>query len=333
MIGEHIIDKRLNSRGPARLLFFLILFAALTAAAAAQTGGLQYGIDLYGAGRWREAVIELRRAGAADPSVRSEALYWTALAELAAGEYEASLHDMETLEREDPRYSRTGELAYHKGRALFYLGRYDEAMVILRSYADGIDEYITGGASRKAAALYWIGECLFALGQLDRALEIFTLITEQYAGSVKYEASAYRIALINQKKIEAELLAILRWSHEESLKTAEEYQRRERSYDQAIIAYQKRIAELLRDPRVAELERANADYQRQLSEAENRIASMVPAEEVPAEPPAAAPDPDPAIPALPSDRIIRLLSLKAEALELANDLSRSLNAGGPRETP
>jgi tetratricopeptide (TPR) repeat protein len=334
MIDEHRIDERLNPKGMARLLFFLILFAALITAAAAQTGGsLQYGIDLYGAGRWREAVIELRRAGAADPSVRAEALYWIALAELAAGEYEASIRDLETLELQDPKHSRTGELAYHKGRAFFYLGRYDEAMVILRSYADGIDEQGPGGASRKAAALYWIGECLFALGQLDRALEVFTIITEQYSSSVKYEASAYRIALINQKKIEAELLTILRWSHEESLKTAEEYQRRERSYDQAIIVYQKRIAELLRDPRVAELEKANADYQRQLSEAENRIASMAPAEEVPAGPPAAAPDPVPVIPVLPSDRIIRLLSLKAEALELANELSRSLNAGGSRETP
>ncbi|MDR1373371.1 MAG: tetratricopeptide repeat protein [Treponema sp.] len=334
MIGKNMIRGRFNPGGMTRLLLFFILFTILAAAVAAQAGAsLQYGINLYGEGRWREAVIELRRAEAADPSVRSEALYWIALTELAAGEYEASIQDMETLEQRDPGQDRTGELAYHRGRALFYLGRYDEAMVALRSYADGIDEYSSGGASRKAAALYWIGECLFALGQLDRAFEVFTLITEQYPSSVKYEASVYRIALINQKKIETELLAILRWSHEESLKMAEEYQQRERSYDQAIIAYQKRIAELLKDPRAAELERANADYQRQLSEAENRIASMVPVEEVPAEPSAAAPVPVPVIPALPSDRIIRLLSLKAGALELANELSRSLNTGGPRETP
>ncbi|MDR2184275.1 MAG: tetratricopeptide repeat protein [Treponema sp.] len=327
--GENKTGGRLNPRGPARLLFFLILFTILAAAAAAQTS-LQYGIDLYGKGRWREAVIELRRAEAADPAVRSEALYWIALAELAAGEYEASIQDMETLELQDPGYNRIGELSYQKGRALFYLGRYDEAIVILRSYADGTGEYGPGGASRKAAALYWIGECLFALGQLDRAFEVFTIITEQYPGSVKYEAASYRIALINQKKIEAELLAILRWSHEESLKTVEEYQRRERSYDQAIIAYQKRIAELLKDPRVAELEKANADYQRQLSGTESRIASAVPVEDIPEEPPAAVPAP---VSALPSERIIRLLSLKAEALELTNELSRSLNAGGPRETP
>jgi tetratricopeptide (TPR) repeat protein len=324
-----MIDRRLNPKGMTGLLFFFILFAVLTTAAAAQTS-LQYGVNLYGEGRWREAVIELRRAEAADPSVRAEALYWIALAELAAGEYEASIRDMESLELQDPKHSRIGELAYHRGRALFYLGRYDEAMALLRSYADGIDEY-GAGASRKAAALYWIGECLFALGQLDRALEIFTIITEQYPSSVKYEASSYRIALINQKKIEAELLAILRWSHEESLKTAEEYQRRERSYDQTIIAYQKRIAELLRDPRLAELEQANADYQRQLSEAENRIATMVPEAETPGETSAAAAPP--AIPALPSDRTIRLLSLKAEALELTNELSKSLNAGGSRESP
>ncbi|MHC6204703.1 hypothetical protein ACYULU_16100 [Breznakiellaceae bacterium SP9] len=54
----------------------------------------------------------------------------------------------------------------------------------------------------------------------------------------------------------------------------EEYQRRERSYDQAIIAYQKRIAEMLKDTRLADLERSNALYKNQLSEAENKIALL-----------------------------------------------------------
>ncbi|MDR2052305.1 MAG: hypothetical protein LBP80_02745, partial [Treponema sp.] len=81
-------------------------------------------------------------------------------------------------------------------------------------------------------------------------------------------------ALINQKKIEVELLSILKWTHEESLKTVEEYQRRERTYDQAIIAYQKKIAEMLRDSHLAELEASNADYRRRLIEAQARISAL-----------------------------------------------------------
>ncbi|MDR2101730.1 MAG: tetratricopeptide repeat protein [Treponema sp.] len=243
--------------------------------------GLQGGINLYGAGKWKEAAAELRRfyGETRDTAQRAEALYWIALAELAAGEYEASIRTMDELEGTAPFSQRRQEIPYHRGRSYYYLGRYDEAVVLLKAYSDSIP---AGGnaagnagiAARKSAALYWIGECLYAMGQLEKAREIFLLITEQYPQSAKFEASSYRIALIDQKKIETELLSLLKWSHEESLKTIEEYQRRERSYDQALVAYQKRIADMLKDSRLADLERANAEYRRLLSAAEERIAFL-----------------------------------------------------------
>jgi TolA-binding protein len=286
---------------------------------------LQGGIKLYGEGKWREAVIELRRAQAEalSPEERAEALYWIGLAELSAGEYEAALRDMDELNRAAPSSPRRAELPYHKGRAYYYLGRYDEAVVLLKDYADRVGE---GEDSRKSAALYWIGECLYALGQLDRARDIFILITEQYPQSAKFEASSYRIDLINQKKIEMELLALLKWSHEESLRTMEEYQRRERSYDQALIAYQKRIADMLKDTRLADLENANANYRKQLAEAEERIRGLEAglAERSAASPPAA-------------DTAIQGFDLKNRALELRSELEKGAavlesgeNGGKPR---
>lgn len=243
--------------------------------------GLQGGINLYGAGKWKEAVTELRRfyGETRDTGQKAEALYWIVQAELAAGEYEASIRTMDELEGTAPFSQRRQEIPYHRGRAYYYLGRYDEAVVLLKAYSDSLP---AGGnaadnagiATRKSAALYWIGECLYAMGQLEKAQEIFLLITEQYPQSAKFEASSYRIALIDQKRIETELLSLLKWSHEESLKTIEEYQRRERSYDQALIAYQKRIADMLKDSRLADLEKANAEYRRLLSAAEERIAFL-----------------------------------------------------------
>jgi DNA repair exonuclease SbcCD ATPase subunit len=109
----------------------------------------------------------------------------------------------------------------------------------------------------------------------------------------------------------------------------EEYERRERSYDQALSAYQKRIADMLKDTRLADLENANAEYQRQLIEAEERIraleenlkeasaeraASPVP---VPVPPPAPPPQTEP-------EKTIQLLDLKARALELRNELEKNL---------
>jgi tetratricopeptide (TPR) repeat protein len=234
------------------------------------------------------------------------------------GDYEGALRDMEDLEKSDPGNRRIPELGYHKGRVLFFLGSYDKAVILLKNYADSIpgtpDSLPPEDSARKSAALYWVGECLYSMGLLDRAGELFLHITESYPQSAKYEAASYRLALINQKKVEAELLSLLKWSHEESLKTMEEYERREHSYDQALIAYQKRIADMLKDTRLADLEFSNARYREQLAEAEDRIRIL---EEALRQNQAAPPR------SLPPEE--RLKALKSSALEIQDRLIKELN--------
>jgi TolA-binding protein len=240
---------------------------------------LRRGLEFYQQSRWREAIAEFRRSQteALDPELKAEALYWIALSEISAKDYTAAIRDMDQLELVAPESKRLREIPYHKGRALYYLGRYEEALLLLKLYADGISAGTSllpagsEGSARKSAALYWIGECLYAMGQLDYARDVFTIVTQDYPRSAKFEASSYRLALIHQKKIEEELLNLLKWSHEESLKAIEEYQRRERSYDQALIAYQRRIADLLKDSRLEDLDSSNTQYRRQLMEAEEQI--------------------------------------------------------------
>jgi TolA-binding protein len=237
---------------------------------------LRRGLEFYQQSRWREAVTEFRRAQdeAVDSELKAEALYWIALSEISAKDYSGAIRDMDQMELIAPESRRLQDIPYHKGRALYYLGRYEEALMLLKLYADQMGGMPPAGselAARKSAAIYWIGECLYAMGQLDYARDVFTIVTQDYPRSAKFEASSYRLALIHQKKIEEELLNLLKWSHEESLKAIEEYQRRERSYDQALIAYQKRIADLLKDSRLADLDSSNAQYRRQLMEAEERI--------------------------------------------------------------
>jgi TolA-binding protein len=280
---------------------------------------IQAGIDLYGQGKWEEAVRTLRPVAGRDSArpLRSEALFWLGLSELAMGDYEGALRDMEELEKSDPENLRLSELGYHKGRVLFFLGRYDEAVILLKNYADSIsgtpETLSPQDSSKKSAALYWVGESLYSMGLLDRAGEIFLLITESYPQSAKYEAASYRLALINQKKVETELLGLLKWSHEESLKTMEEYERRERSYDQALIAYQKRIAEMLKDTRLADLEFSNARYREQLAAAEDRIKIL---EETIRQ--------NQAFPR-PLSPEERLKALKSSALEIQDQLLKELN--------
>ena len=270
-----------------RGLLFFALFLAITGYVPAQSpqdqlhSRLIAGINLYSQGKWQEAVSELRRVQVEAPSreLRGEALFWISMAELSAGEYEEALQDMDALEAADPQSRRLKELPYHRGRVLYYLGRYNEAIVLLKGYADSLAP-LPGAVqspaemSQRAAALYWTGECLFSMGQLDRAAEIFLLITQEYPGNPKYEASLYRLDLIKQKKVENELLGLLKWSHEESLKNMEEYRRREASYDQALSAYQKRINDMLRDTRLQDLEDTNSRYREQLDSAEERIRTL-----------------------------------------------------------
>ena len=282
---------------------FLLVLSGSTNAQQLSPGQLESrlraGINLYSQGKYLEAVPELRRAQAEAPlaELRGEALFWISLAELSAGEYEESLFDMDALKETDPSSRRLTELAYHRGRALYYLGRYDEAIVSLSGYIDSLSSAPgnnpasvnnPGGNAvttandnvKKAAALYWIGECLLSMGQLDKASDIFQSVVQDYPGSAKYEASVYRLALINQKKIEAGLLNLLKMSHEDSLRSMEEFRQKEIIYNQALSAYQKRISEILarsaadEEKSTLDFQESSTMYKEQLAEAENRISLL-----------------------------------------------------------
>jgi TolA-binding protein len=285
---------------------------------------LKTGISFYSEGKFTEALTVLRLAGPVP-----EALYWIALAEISSGNYDRALLDLDTLEKADPAGTWSAEIPYHRGRCLFYTGRHEEALVTFKNYVDRLGEADT---DRKAASYYWMGESLFALGRLDNAADAFSTVVEKYPSSVKYEAASYRLNLINQKKVEAELLAILKWSHEESLKTMEEYQTREKTYDQAIAAYQQRIAEMLANS--ADLSETDGNYQNQLASAETRIAaleaSLNEANAALTElrgSGVAVPEAGSPKPLTNTEKALRMLELKAAALELSNALNRRLNEG------
>ncbi|MDR2490126.1 MAG: tetratricopeptide repeat protein [Spirochaetaceae bacterium] len=235
------------------------------------------GIGLYEQGRWAEAVQELRRAWreADNNADKAEALFWTAIAELSNGEYENALYDLDDIRRYDPSNIRLLEVPYHKGRALFYLKRYDDAIRHFEEYERSIrvdgrymnsiryENFDNSSAfdsmyveyNKKASAIYWIGECYFSIENYDKALGYYTLIVDQYMKSHKYESSMNRIELIKQKKAMADLrveLQVLQTGRTpvespgggmgapvvETLKGGP-------SYDEAILAYQSRIAPYL----------------------------------------------------------------------------------------
>jgi TolA-binding protein len=262
----------------AGFLLFLLIFAALTGiqrgAAQVHRTRLEQGISLYRAGQWSEAAVELRRSQMEAPNrgQLAESLYWLSLAEFSLGEYAAALRDINELQRIAPAGLRIDTVLYYKGRALYYLNRYDEALGMFRVY----NEYINRSKrntpavlSQKSVLAYWMGECFYALGQRDPAAAQFTRVVNARPRSEKHEAAAYRLAIIRQIKIQGEILDMLNWSYAEYLRIVEEYQLREKAYDETINAYRKQVDGILAETTAkTESETESARYQRLLAESE-----------------------------------------------------------------
>jgi TolA-binding protein len=206
----------------------------------------QNGSALYGFSRFQEAAIEFRRAqeSATNTGDWSRSTYWVIISQLAYSDFGSALRDMDELQRTAPNSTYARDMIYHRARVYYNQGFFEDALSLFNRYNTSTSDTDQETAARRAAAFFWMGECLYAMGQLDEAEKFYAWVIGKYPYSPKIEAAAYRVDLIKQKKIEYELLALLQWSHEESLKTSEDYQRTLRTYEHTLNVYQRRISEL-----------------------------------------------------------------------------------------
>jgi tetratricopeptide (TPR) repeat protein len=264
-----------------RFFLFFIFFAMSVGlhniVAQAYQSRLEQGIRFYRDGNWTDAALELRRArmDAVNSGQLAESLYWLSLTEFSLGEYEAALRDINEMQRIAPAGLRADNILYYKGRSLYHLDRYEEALEVFRLY-EGILGRSRNDAprtqSQKATLTYWIGECLYALGQQDQAAELFTRVVDTKPKIEKHEAASYRLIMIRQNKLQEELLGMLDWSYSECLRLEEEYRNRETAFNETIAAYKKQMNNSSGDPAyTAELETGLAEYRKLLSNAEERI--------------------------------------------------------------
>jgi tetratricopeptide (TPR) repeat protein len=197
------------------------------------------GTALFQESRWMDAAAQFRNAQEITRNTNdwSEALYWTILSELAAADYGSALRDMDELEKAALKNSRSTDIYYHRARAYYYLGYYEDALLIFNHFCNATND----DDLRKAAAFFWMGECLYSMGQFEKAEQFYNWIIAKYPSSPKCELSSYRIDLIKQKKIETELLTLLKWTHEEALKNREDYQRKITTDDKSALVLQNSV--------------------------------------------------------------------------------------------
>lgn len=286
--------KRLAISAALALAALGAAFGQATPQTTPQAETLRRGIELFAQGRYAESVPLFDGlfldAGAAE--LRAEGAYWSAMAQLALGDARAADRAIDLFLANFPAHPRVAELSYQRGRVAYLLEDYERAVQALNAYlaADPDGEYA-------GAALFWAAESLYALGRLPEADKLYRGMLERFPDHVKAEAARYRVALVQFKYREDELLTLLKWSHEESLRVVEEFQRRERAYEQALAVYQRRYgevktgtaqAQLSLEEELAGLKRSMDDLATQLRSKDERVREL---EAQLAAAKAAAPDP------------------------------------------
>jgi len=197
---------------------------------------------------------------------------------IAKGDQVAAEKVMETFLMLFPSHSRLPEILYQQGRVAYLQQKYDKSLQVFQVY---INSYPKG--EFYPASVFWSAESLYAIGRLQEAEKLFRTIEERFPDSPKAEAARYRISLIRFKYREEELLTLLKWSHEESLKVLEEFQRREKAYEQALAVYQKRYGDVQRgvssaqvsmEEEIAILKKTLDDMTKQLNDKDLQLQSL-----------------------------------------------------------
>jgi TolA-binding protein len=231
----------MKTRFDLRILVPAMLFAFVAlgvVGAQAQDDRISRGITAFGNSDFESAVMNFRDILLGEPTPEQEgtAYFWLSKSAMAMGRLGEAERNLEYYLRTFPEHEYTVEARYQRGRILFLQEDYEGA---LQAFTTFIRNY--GDSPFVANATYWSGEALFNLGRLDEAKRIFETVLRDFSTSYRVEAARYRIALIELHQREQELLTLLQWSHEEYLQALDEFDRRERAYQEAIASYQQRL--------------------------------------------------------------------------------------------
>jgi tetratricopeptide (TPR) repeat protein len=309
-------------RRTVSIILLALLPAVLFAQVSSGSAQLREGLQLFKEARYQDAIgifrgiiVSAERQRARENA--ADAYYWLSRAYLALDNYEEAAKNLEYFLASFPSHPYYPDALYQKGRLLYLQGDPQSAIQVLESFVRSYPDSEYAGN-----AYFWVGECLFSLGHLDQAARVFNKVDQEYPTSAKIEAARYRLSMIEFKKREDELLKLLKWSHEEALKSVEEFRQREKAYEQAIEVYRRRLSEAApaQAPARAEIETlrsTNEDLRRQIAELEAQRGSA------PAGPGVASEETARRLQALRNREAA--LQLKEDALAVKESLLRSMS--------
>jgi tetratricopeptide (TPR) repeat protein len=179
-------------------------------------------------------------------------------AEMYAGEYKSAFNDCEQFIQNFYDSPYISYILYHKGRALFYLGEYEKAILVLSDYCHQYPEH-----EMYAAALFWIAESFYASYNYVESKSLYERILNEFPDDPKASAAQYRIETINQRSREEKLLYLLR-------ETGEEYLSAKEAYERQLKLYSSETAEEIRK-KLINLQERNKQLESKLSEYEQQL--------------------------------------------------------------
>ena len=311
------------------LLCCFLLFCVVFSAFSEDTGLsiLRQGIEKFRKSDFTYAIYDFREV-TLDPkysNFHGDAYFWIAKSYMALNQLDDTEKNLEYFLLRFPKHPDYAEGFYQKGRLLFLQREYEKSIQVFYTFTEKYPDNLFLSNS-----YYWIGESLYELGHVDKALTVFKHVISHFPRSFKVGTAQYKVSLIELENRERELLKFLKWSHEESLKTLEEFQVREKTYEQALSAYQKKLTkfaeqgtssqiedltlDLIRKDKeiislkneIIDLKKENASLARDIQALESftPAATTIVTEKEPMEP------------ALTESNVKRLLAIKEEALNL-----------------
>lgn len=226
-----------------RKLLLILMLTFLVTSLYAQTGSslLNSGITNFKNARYSDSLSFFRDV-IIDPNqadYHSDAYFWIAKSYIALRQLDNAEENLDFFILNFPSNKYYEEAVYQKGRLMFLQNDYENCILESSSFIETYPD-----SAYAANAYYWSAESLYALGRLEEAESLYTHVIYTFPSSYKVEASNYRLAMIEQKYREESLVELLKLTHEEYLKSIEEFQVREKTYENALDSYQKKLSSL-----------------------------------------------------------------------------------------
>ncbi|MBP3710335.1 MAG: tetratricopeptide repeat protein [Treponema sp.] len=258
----------------------LLLFTGYGVARTVENEAFVQGCDAFKKGDWYSAMLLLRKATAFPVNDTAETWYMLIASEMYAASYAEAALDCDYYLHSFPDSMYVSYVQYQKGRASFYLGDYEKAVLLLSDFCHQYrdDELY-------ASALFWIAESFFSGYNYDEARALYARIVDEYPEDAKASAAQFRLETIAQRTREEKLLHLLKKTGEAYLSAKEGYEKQLKTYDtinasntlQRVSDLQRQNSELVSEiailrAQIAELELhmasipENADEQPQVNE-------------------------------------------------------------------